>query len=75
MRRRFVRDNGTNQTKEWTRGRKLAATKLLVRQHVHLCDATQIHSRVQIGWQKILRLFLKTFNLVPGEPGFSWDLS
>jgi len=24
---------------------------------------------------KNLELFLKTFNLVPGEPGFSWDLS
>jgi len=24
---------------------------------------------------KILRLFLKTFNLVPGEPAISWDLS
>jgi len=22
-----------------------------------------------------LRLLLKTFNFVPGEPGFSWDLS
>ena len=22
-----------------------------------------------------MRLFLKTFNLVPGVPGFSWDLS
>jgi len=33
------------------------------------------YSRLQIGQQKILRLRLKTFNLVPGEPGFSWDLS
>ena len=29
------------------------------------------HSPFQIGWPKILRFFRKTFNLVPGEPGFS----
>jgi len=28
---RFVRDNGTHQTKGWTRGRKPARTKILVR--------------------------------------------
>ena len=28
---RFVRDNGTNQTKEWTRGQTPASKKLLVR--------------------------------------------
>ena len=33
------------------------------------------YSRLQIGWNRILRLFLKTFNLVPRVPGFSWDLS
>jgi len=42
-----------------------------------ICVGIGIHtySRLQIGWQKILRLFLETFNLVPGVPGFSWDLS
>ena len=33
------------------------------------------YSRLQTGWQKILRSFLHTFNLVPCEPRFSWDLS
>ena len=28
------------------------------------------YSQLQIGWHRIWRLFLKTFNLVPGEPGF-----
>ena len=28
-----------------------------------------------IGWNRILTLFLKSFNLVPGVPKFSWDLS
>jgi len=36
---------------------------------------TILYSRFQIWWPKILRLFLKTFNLVPGEPGFSLHLS
>jgi len=31
---RFVRDSGTNQTKEWTKGRKPASMKLLVRSSV-----------------------------------------
>ena len=35
---------------------------------------TWMYSWLQIGWHSILRLFLKTFNLVPGVPGFSWDL-
>ena len=30
---RFVRDNGTDQTKEWIRGRKPASKKLVVRIH------------------------------------------
>ena len=33
------------------------------------------YSQLQIGWHSTVRLFLKTFNLVPGVPGFSWDLS
>ena len=33
------------------------------------------YSRLQIVWHRILRLFLKTFNSVPGVPGFSRDLS
>ena len=33
------------------------------------------YSLLQTGWHRILRLILKTFNLVPGVPGFSWDLS
>jgi len=33
------------------------------------------YSQLRIGRQKILRIFLKTFNLVSGEPGFSWDIS
>ena len=28
------------------------------------------YSQLQIGWHSILRLFLKTFNFVPGVPGF-----
>ena len=31
---------------------------------VHWC--VSIYSKLQIGWHRILRLFLKTFNLVPG---------
>ena len=38
-----------------------------------ICKNT--YSQLQIGWHSILRLFLKTFNLVPGVPGFSWDSS
>ena len=37
------------------------------------CDTTALYSQLQIGWHSILRLFRKTFNLVPGVPGFSWD--
>jgi len=32
------------------------------------------YSPLQIQRHKILRLCLKTFNLVPGVPGFSWDV-
>jgi len=32
-------------------------------------------SQLQIGWHSILRLFLKTFDWVPGVPGFSRDSS
>jgi len=31
------------------------------------------YSQLQIGWHSILRFFLKTFDLVPGVLGFSWD--
>jgi len=34
-----------------------------------------IYSRLQISWPRILWLFLKTFNVVAGVPGFSWELS
>ena len=34
-----------------------------------------IYSRLQIRWHRILRFFLKTFNVVAGVPGFSWELS
>jgi len=34
-----------------------------------------LYSRLQIGWHRILKLFLKTFNLVPGVAGFPWDVS
>ena len=33
-----------------------------------------MYSQLQKGRHWILRLFLKTFNLVPGVPGFSWDV-
>jgi len=33
------------------------------------------NSKLQIGWKGILRLILKTFNLVPGIPRFSMDSS
>jgi len=44
-------------------------------QHAHyvIKHHRHIYSRLQIGWQKILRKFLKTFNLVPGEAGCSLD--
>jgi len=34
-----------------------------------------IYSQLQIEWHTILRLFLKTFDLVPDVPGFSLDWS
>jgi hypothetical protein len=34
-----------------------------------------IYSQLQIGWQRIWRLYLKSFSLVPGVSGFSWDSS
>jgi len=34
-----------------------------------------VYSRLQIAWHRTLRWFLKRFNLVPGVPGFSCDLS
>jgi len=34
-----------------------------------------MYNQLQIGWHRILRIFLKSFNLVPGVPRFSWDLS
>jgi len=39
--------------------------------HIQYMD---IYGQLQIGWHRIWRLFLKTFNLVPGVPKFSWDL-
>jgi len=30
-----------------------------------------MYSQLRIAWHRILRLFLKTFDLVPGVPGFS----
>ena len=34
-----------------------------------------IYFQLPMGWHRILRLFLKTFNWVPGAPGFyPWDL-
>jgi len=33
------------------------------------------YSQMQIGWHSILRLILKTFNLVPCIPGLLWVLS
>jgi len=36
---------------------------------------TPSYSQLQIGWHRIWRLFLKTFNLVPGVPWLSWDSS
>ena len=38
-----------------------------------VCDYRN-YGQLHIGWHRILRLFLKTFSLVPGVPGFSWDL-
>jgi len=34
-----------------------------------------LNSQLQIVWNRIWRLFLKTFNFVPGVPGLLWDLS
>ena len=45
---RFVRDNGTYQTKEWTRGRKPAPKKILVQIHLGI-------SRISLmGWLRLL---------------------
>ena len=38
-----------------------------------LVDRLSTYRQLQIGWHSILRLFLKTFNFVPGVPGFSLD--
>jgi len=46
--------------------RKLECKKVLI---------SNRYSQLQIGWHRIWRLFLKTFNLVPNVPGFSWDPS
>jgi len=46
--------------------------------HVYIYTANcyiYIYSQLQIGWHRILRLLLKTFDLVPGVPRFSWDWS
>ena len=43
--------------------------------HWCLFAKTPEYYRLQIGWPKILRFFLQTFNLVPGEQGFSRNLS
>jgi len=44
--------------------------------YVYACyDMIHSYSQLQIGWHRILRLFLIFFNLVPGVPEFSWDLS
>ena len=36
---------------------------------------THSYIRLQIGWQRILRLFFSNFQFVQVVPGFSWDLS
>ena len=33
------------------------------------------HATKSAQWHKILRLCLRTFNLIAGVPGFSWSLS
>ena len=54
--------------------------------HTHTCtyahtrvyiqnSNTYLYSQLQKGWHRILRPFLKTFNLVPGVPGFPRELS
>ena len=43
--------------------------------NINMSHVANTYSQLQIGWHSILRLFLKTFNLVPDVPGFSWDLS
>ena len=42
---------------------------------VNTCIYSYTYSRLQIGWHRILKGFLKTFNFVPDAPRFSWDLS
>jgi len=37
--------------------------------HEQLVIGEAWYSQLQIGWHKILRSFLKKFNLVPGVPG------
>jgi len=37
-------------------------------------DSSENESQLKIKWHRILRLFLKTFNSVPGVPGFSMEL-
>ena len=43
--------------------------------YIHIYISIHMYSRLQIGWHRILRIFLKTFNLVLGIPGFSSYLS
>jgi len=43
--------------------------------YLHLSCLISMYSRLQIRWHRILRLFLKTLNLVPGVPEFSWSVS
>jgi len=43
--------------------------------NINKSHVANTYSQMQIGWHSILRLFLKTFNLVPDVPGFSWDSS
>jgi len=45
------------------------SSQLVKSSYQHKCR-TRTYSQLQIGWHRILRLFLKTFNLVPGIPGF-----
>jgi len=52
----------------------LDVTCHFVRRHLSPHDVvthTASYSPLHIGWHRILRIFLKTFNLVPGVPGFS----
>ena len=47
--------------------------------YTHTCNLLEMmiytYTRLQLGWTKILKLSLKTFKWVPGEPGCSWDSS